>query len=289
MPGASRFGIAERPQHASGTRALNRLAERPDSSTPVSTTDALKAAALLIILIDHIGHYLLPDLDLLRVIGRLGAPIFFFLIGFAKTRDVPMRWLWLGGLLTAIDYLWTGSLAASQLSILFSFAALRLVLPLIERFVLPSTWRIAGLVILLMLLTKPAALLIEYATSGWLFALLGLLHRRVLDEGEGWSIRRDGVGFAAMVFYIVAERSDYGFSTGLTVLLVLGMAGWMITLCGFRRTAFAWQPTPIIGRFLQFCGRYSLEIYAAQIILLASLGAVWSIHSENEVDREDDV
>jgi hypothetical protein len=36
-----------------------------------------------------------------------------------------------------------------------------------------------------------------------------------------------------------------------------------------------------VRRALRFCGRHSLEIYAAQIVLLAALGTLWSTDGDD--------
>jgi TraX protein len=246
-------------------------------SSPVTTTDALKAAALLIILIDHIGHFLLPDLPLLRVIGRLGPPIFFFLIGFARTREVPLRWLWLGAILTGVDFLWTGRLNQTMLAVLFNFAAIRLALPLIEKHALAPPLRLVALVLALILLVRPTSVIIEYSIAGWLFALAGLFHRRCLDEGVMWKQQRDFVSIISVLVYIVTEQIDYNFPFVLTGLLALEMLLLIGVLQQFQRKALDQQPVPPVASVMRFCGRYSLEIYAAQIIGLAAIGGLWNL------------
>ena len=54
------------------------------------STFALKIIAITSMLIDHIGSVLLPDYNILRIIGRLSFPIFAFLVveGYFHTRDV---------------------------------------------------------------------------------------------------------------------------------------------------------------------------------------------------------
>src|SRR3712207_8087702 len=41
-----------------------------------------------------------------RLFGRLASPVFFFFIGFARTRTVPWTWIVFGIVITAADY-WT--------------------------------------------------------------------------------------------------------------------------------------------------------------------------------------
>lgn len=251
--------------------------------SPVTSTDALKALALALILVDHIGHFLADDWPILRVIGRLGVPIFFFLIGFAKTRDVPNRWLVIGAVLTAIDFLWVGSLAGTQINILFNFALIRLALPLIARHALQPGWRMMVFAVLLILAMPLVNPLLEYGTEGWLFALMGLLRRRMLDdpeEQERWLAPM--IGFLAAATYLVVEIRDYAFQGLNIALLFAGVFILKELLARFRRLDLPSQPGPGIAQIIRLCGRYSLEIYAAQIILLAALGGLWSI-----LDRQD--
>jgi peptidoglycan/LPS O-acetylase OafA/YrhL len=247
---------------------------------PVTTTDALKAFALLLILVDHIGHFLADDWPILRVVGRLGVPIFFFLIGFARTRDIPWRWLALGMLLTGVDYLWLGGLEDVQLNILFNFALIRLALPLVERFLDRNPVRLAilmGAMALLMPLVNPW---LEYGAEGWLFAVLGLMHRRAIADGS-LTMLRDLAGLIAFSLYAVVERQDYSFGPLNTALLVLGLAGIAMILRDFQRGDSIFQPPSGLRRALRFCGRHSLEIYAAQIVLLAALGTLWSTDGDD--------
>lgn len=55
---------------------------------------ALKMIALVLMVIDHVGHFLLPQLTVLRWLGRLSAPLFFFTVaeGYAHTRN-PKKYL----------------------------------------------------------------------------------------------------------------------------------------------------------------------------------------------------
>jgi peptidoglycan/LPS O-acetylase OafA/YrhL len=255
---------------------------------PVSTTDVLKAIALGLILIDHIGHYLADDWPMLRVIGRLGVPVFFFLIGFATSRDIPWRWLAIGVVLTGVDILWLGGLDGVQLNILFNFAAIRLALPLIERHALEPPWRLPLLMLGLVAVMPLINPVLEYGTEGWLFAIFGLLVRRERDGRMAAPIWPVPVaGLLAFGVYAVVESIDYSFSTLHSLLLLIGLAGLAYPLLRFERRLLAWQPGPAGNAVMRFCGRFSLEIYAAQIIVLAAVGGLWSTLDPDE--GEDDV
>ena len=55
----------------------------PLPTRTVTTVDLWKAAALLLILCDHLWFYIWPGQLWLTALGRAALPIFFFLIGFA--------------------------------------------------------------------------------------------------------------------------------------------------------------------------------------------------------------
>src|SRR5688572_24086808 len=77
-------------------------ARSPSSSAPllpatgVTTTDLLKVIGVATFLVDHYGFFFHTDELWWRMFGRVASPIFFFLVGFARTREVPLTWLAFG-------------------------------------------------------------------------------------------------------------------------------------------------------------------------------------------------
>ena len=65
------------------------------------------------------------------VFGRLAAPTFFFLMGYAQTRTVPLHWIWLGVILTLLNS-WNAHWAWVAPNILLSFALIRIARPYAE-------------------------------------------------------------------------------------------------------------------------------------------------------------
>ena len=55
----------------------------------VDKTDWLKASAIILVSVDHFGYFFMEDDLWWSAFGRLAAPIFFFLLGFAQTRADP--------------------------------------------------------------------------------------------------------------------------------------------------------------------------------------------------------
>jgi len=69
----------------------------------VDNTDWLKTAAIILVSVDHIGYFFIENDHWWSVFGRLAAPTFFFLMGYAQTRTVSLHWIWLGVILTLLD------------------------------------------------------------------------------------------------------------------------------------------------------------------------------------------
>jgi len=69
------------------------------SSNRLQTYDILIAIAIISMIIDHFGYFFFQDIEALRVIGRLAAPLFLFLAGYGNNHIKPSYLLW-GGLLS---------------------------------------------------------------------------------------------------------------------------------------------------------------------------------------------
>ena len=126
-------------------------------------------------------------------------PIFFFFIGLARTRRVPWSWVVLGLVLTAVESWTSGTgLGKINLNILINFAYVRLLLPEVERRVMPHPWAIALLAVAIVLLIRPFQQIMEYGAEGWLWALFGLSHRLAFEAQHPHSRwTRDGLAAAA--------------------------------------------------------------------------------------------
>jgi hypothetical protein len=237
----------------------------PSSSAPllqatrVTTTDLLKVIGVATFLVDHYGFFFHTDELWWRMFGRVASPIFFFLIGFARTREVPWTWLVFGLVLSA-SQAWTMELY--NLNILLNFALLRFaVLPLVERFVMPRPWAIALLAFACIPLIVPTDRYLEYGTEGWLWALFGLARRMHLEGRQpAWSPY--GLGAVAAAAYLHTEIVKFGFSTVQTTVLLALILSLTAVLARFRREPLPWQPAPAVASLFQLCGRHSLEIYA---------------------------
>jgi hypothetical protein len=250
----------------------------------------LKAVGVAVLLIDHYGLYFDPDQTWWRVFGRMAAPIFFFLIGFARTRSVPWTWIAFGAVLTALD-VWTSwaddGLRDLNLDILLHFAVLRFaVLPVVEQILLrrpAAPFLVIGCGFLIPLSDR----FLEYGTSGWLWAFLGLSHRLALENpctGRRWM--RLALALAAAGVYVFREAIDHELSAAQAITLCGLMAGLTAGLLAFRRTVLRVQLPASFAWLVRFCGRYSLEIYAITLFAMRLLGHV--LDTDEATDSGDD-
>lgn len=251
---------------------------------PITTTDLLKFAALAFVLIDHIGAYFVEDETWWRLLGRLAAPIFFFLIGFARTRSTPWTWLAFGAILTLSDAIESDSLSEPTLNILLNFALLRwALLPWFERHALPQPWRVALLVMACAAAIPFSDHLLEYGTGGWLWALLGSAHRQALEmPNPRAQITRTGVGAAIGSAYTLREIHDFSFDPLQSAVLAVLIAGLVVLLTGFRRADLSWPAPQPVAAILRLCGRFSLEIYAVSLFAMQVVS--YGIDAEEDDD-----
>jgi hypothetical protein len=256
-------------------------------STPraVDNTDWLKTAAILFVSVDHFGYFFMEDDGWWSVFGRLAAPTFFFLLGYAKTRRVPRRWIGLGIILTMLDSSNNGWIWMAP-NILLSFVLIRMARPHVEGLVQRHSWVAFIPLLSAMLAVMPiAAQTVEYGAEGWLWALFGLCQRRysdgrsTADAGGGHQdpspparAMTENAGpmrllacFIAAVVYVWQEQREYSFSATQFVVLILCVGVMSLGLFLFLRGPSRIQPREITAGALRFIGRHTLEIYAIEL------------------------
>lgn len=245
---------------------MTALVERPRGGV-VTTTDWWKVAAILFMLVDHVGLYVFPEENWWRVVGRATAPIFFFLVGFATSRGVPWTWLAFGAILTVIDIAHAESPAEWTVNILFNFALIRWTLPHLGAWLSDSRVRLVLLMGLLAGLVPVIGDRIEYGTEGWLWALYGLYQRRSLERGTmGAASTRNAVAAFAALIYITTEFFDFGFGLEQAFVLALLVGIETVLLAGFSRAASRVQPPAALIPGIGFLGRHTLELYALHLL-----------------------
>jgi hypothetical protein len=102
-------------------------------------------------------------------------------MGYAKTRTVPLRWIWLGVILTLLDS-WNAEWTWVALNILLSLALIRIARPYVQILLQHYGWAAFALLISALLAVLPIAeKTVDYGAEGWLWALFGLFQRMYVD------------------------------------------------------------------------------------------------------------
>jgi peptidoglycan/LPS O-acetylase OafA/YrhL len=259
--------------------------DRVDDSThphAVDNTDWLKAVAIILVSVDHIGHFFMEDDRWWSVFGRLAAPTFFFLMGYAQTRTVPLHWIALGVLLTLLNS-WNAGWTWVAPNILFSLALIRIARPHVQILVQHRGWVAFALIVCALLAVLPiAGKIVDYGAEGWLWGLFGLYQRIYADGRSATDV--DGAAqssapparamkenarlpacLVAAVVYVWQEQREYSFPPIYFAAFILGVAFLSLGLCLFRRGRSRIQPPEAVTGALRFIGRHTLEIYAIQL------------------------
>ena len=253
-------------------------------SLPVDNTDWLKTVAIILVSIDHFGYFFVDNAEWWSVLGRMAAPVFFFLIGFAQSRTIPARWILLGVFLTVLES-WNANWSWVTPNILLSFALVRITRPYVQILILKYRWIMLALLISALLAMLPiAAQMVDFGAEGWLWSLFGLCQRIYVDSGsisvgqkqiqtqkqlprmmtDAGLMRLIACLIAASI-YLWQEQVEYEFSEIHVASCIFGIGLMSLILMFFRRGPCSLQPPEPISQTLRFTGRHTLEIYAIQL------------------------
>jgi peptidoglycan/LPS O-acetylase OafA/YrhL len=266
-----------------GLKAEDFVATTAGSRNYVDRTDWLKTVAIILVLVDHFGYFFVEDDSWWSVFGRLAAPTFFFLLGYAQSRGVPLNWIWLGLGLTLLDS-WNNDWDWVAPNILLSFALIRFGRPYVQSLLQRHGWVGFGLLAAALFALLPVtAQVVDYGAEGWLWALFGLSQRLYVDDKSTTSFngtaqisaplnRRKYWGqvrvlaclFAAAV-YVWREQIEFSFSQLQFFVFILGLGILSLRLSLFLRGASRIQPPKLIAGVLGFIGRHTLGIYAIEL------------------------
>jgi hypothetical protein len=243
------------------------------STHSVDHTDWLKTVAILLVLVDHIGYFFIEDDLWWSVFGRLAAPTFFFLLGYAKSRGVPRNWIWLGVGLTVLD-IWHNEWKWVAPNILLSFALIRLGRPYAQGLLERHGWvGFALLAALLFALLPVTGQLVDYGAEGWLWALFGLSQRRYVDHkpvqpnagSKNLGLMRLLACLIASAVYVWREQIEFSFSQIQFAVFIVVLIILSLRLSVFMRGTTRFQPPKLVADTLGFIGRHTLEIYAIEL------------------------
>jgi hypothetical protein len=231
----------------------------------LNSHDLLKIAAISAMVIDHVGKYFLANNVWMRVLGRLAAPQFFFLVGYSGSYRFK-RWILIYGLaLVAVSYVTDSGTGfyerIAPLNILLSFVLIKALLGRFDPARQP-TENLFALLAVLIIFSLPGYLLIEYGTLGLCYAIGGRLRQQRHEFAHIWLFATVGVHFFFELFFLPIlepEMAQGAVVLGMGLLVVVFLANLTIFVSyGFRLFRVENKPLKTVGIYVS---RYSLEIY----------------------------
>lgn len=233
----------------------------------ITHLDVIKTIAVIIMIVDHIGLYFFSDNEWFRAIGRIGMPVWFFMVGYASARDLSGKLLICALVLVIADFLLFQKILA--LSALVTIICLRLIIDPFMNFVTRSRYIFGLAAIILTLFAIPSAMVMEYGTSALLFAMAGFMVRnKDVVMSQTFFTNKDYIGFLIYIFvaFCVVQNAVFGFSDLQLAIMGVFTGFTIYILSTMRPMTFPNFKEPIAKIILQYCGRNTLDIYVVHLI-----------------------
>ncbi|NJO17229.1 MAG: hypothetical protein HC877_16240 [Thioploca sp.] len=223
----------------------------------LNSYDVIKFLAIITMVIDHIGYYLVENNEYLRAVGRLAAPLFFFITGYVSNYQIKPAILVYGIIITGIFFYSRNDL---YINILLVFASIKWIL---------ARWRpdeqgivtLMSILGLIYLTSSISRYFIDYGFFGFAYALVGRL------KATGFNSR-----FTAMMMlstFLVQMRDIIISHDNIYVLAIIYVVAMLLFLTAllFRYQVIKINST-VLKNSVLICSRYSLEIYFWHVLWL---------------------
>lgn len=254
---------------------MNATKEKSLLTHNITSYDLLKTFAVIVMIIDHVGLFFMPDQTWLRSIGRLSYPIWFFLIGFSSRRNVPKEFLYSALILQVFNYI--AGIPQLALNILLTIALIRLIINKAALSFLNRPDIFWTINIGLLFLIIPTSILFEYGTQGLICAVFGHLIANK-DKLDNKSLIITYFGFTLVTcvmsqqFFMLFPQAQLSFMGIATFCLLL-------VLYNFKSVELLHltEKLPkVFVKTLHLTGRYTLEIYVVHLALFKVLYVIFT-------------
>jgi hypothetical protein len=228
------------------------------ATTSFNSWDALKLAGLLLMFVDHSGHFFFTHEQWLRGIGRGAPPVFLFLAGYASSYRFKWSVLFLAMAMTLSDIILTGHIRTQNIlvSILIWHALFYWMQKKNKKIERPYEWFIICFVWI------PTLFLFQYGTYGLMFASCGYMKKRNYDKKT-----QRNFWLLSFVTYgaITAIMSEFSPLTTACMVITLSTVG--LALWRFEIRDIILRPH-WLERLAKRSSYYSGYIYALHLIAL---------------------
>jgi hypothetical protein len=201
----------------------------------------------------------------MRIVGRMAAPLFFYLVGYSGSYRFKYQILSLGMALGLIEFFTRANSSIFErvfsINILISFVLIKAILNRFD----PVKMRTGSLIILLAVLlavSLPTASVIEYGSLGLSIAIGARLVNQRHTFGKTWIIIAITAHFLLQADIFLSGRPDIPMQV-ILASLVLFVAIWLATLLifvNYELRVFTVQPAWLRNVTI-YISRYSLQIY----------------------------
>lgn len=213
-------------------------------------------------IIDHIGYYFFPEQLWWRAVGRIGFPIWFFLIGHASSRAISP--LLIGGTVILLTANAVVGLPLLPVNALGSIILIRLVIDPLMRVIGTCEMRLFAATALLCLLAPVTNLWWEYGTMALILAMAGHVARRGFGSMREMPLL---YGLISVALFVYMQALHFDFSVAQNVFDAAGSTLVMLALLWYlprRDVAPNW-------RWIKLLGRRTLEIYVLHLVLFKAI------------------
>lgn len=242
---------------------------RPLLPAALTSYDFLKAFALLLMLVDHIGYFFYTDELWWRAVGRFSAPVWLFLVGYARSRDLSPR-MWIAVIILTLFNFGIGA-PLLPLTILATMIACRIALDPLMESIARNPKSLYPIALILFVLTFLSFAVLEYGTAAMLMVMAGCMvrNRDALPFTRNQVVQF--VGIAAILYAFIQAFVFFAFDPVQKAGVMLGTLGVALFLTTFRPYEYPAltekMPAPLAW-LVRLCGRHTLEIYVIHLILL---------------------
>ncbi len=229
--------------------------------------DLGKCLALTAMFIDHIGMFFLPDLAILRVIGRISFPMFFFLIGYSQKFKNNLDIIILALLMIAFDYFFDDrqkTIFITSYTVLPTIIISRLILKYsidwVAQHLLASFFFLA-------LYMLPISLFLQCGTLGCAFMIYGYLIKNNIYNGTSKTFL-----ILTVISYFYFQHSIDSSVEPIILIVLLGYLSLWMNKFKLKEYQFQNNCAKLI---LSTCSRYSLLLYYVHFELFKIMSKIY--------------
>ncbi|OGN96097.1 MAG: hypothetical protein A2Z77_09250 [Chloroflexi bacterium RBG_13_51_36] len=231
----------------------------------INSHDLVKILAILTMIIDNVGLFLMYDNIWMRVIGRMAAPLFFYLVGYSGSYKFKYQILALGIGLCLIKLFVSDnpSLIGNilPLDILINFVLIKAILNRFD----PARLRTGYLILILavlVLIGEQTRAYIEYGSLGLGIAIGSRLIHERHPFGKPWIIIATTAHYLIQGNSLLLSRPEVSMQVMLLAIALLALV-FVLSLLLFLKydlRTFTVSSAPL-RTIAIYVSRYSLQIY----------------------------